>query len=170
VIYVYKCFIFNDKERFLNEVKHCLAMNLNSPARLGVIGFYLSLSGEWERGKSILDEAMNKNIGYPLFFHGATSLYDYRKNEYEKAFDEAVKYDIPGLFWAPMLRTACLGQLNRYEEALEQVQHLKNLKPDFEEKAYYLISRFVKEDDLVGHVIEGLRKAGLEIEYGTFKK
>jgi hypothetical protein len=31
-----------------------------------------------------------------------------------------------------------------------------------QDKVHYIISRFVKEDTLVKHVIEGLRKAGLE--------
>jgi hypothetical protein len=33
----------------------------------------------------------------------------------------------------------------------------------FEEKAAYLISRFVKEEKLVEQVMEGLRKAGMKV-------
>jgi len=163
IIYVYKCFLHNERDRFFMEADHCLSMNLNSPMRLGSIGFHLSLYGDWERGKMILDRAMNKHTGYPLYFHGATSLYHYRNNEYQKAFEEALKYDIPGLFWGPMLRAASLGQLNRFKKARQQIQHLKKLKPDSEDKAFYLIGRFVKEEDLVKNVIEGLKKAGMKI-------
>ena len=161
ILYTYKCFIYNDRERFLKSVNHCLAMNLNSPARLGSLGFHRSLFGDWELGKRLLDKAMNKNTGYPLFFHGATSLYHYRKHEYEKALDEAIKYDIPGLFWGPMLRIACLGKLNKKKEASLNIEELLNLKPDFIQKANYLISRFVKEKDLVIKIMDGLSEAGL---------
>jgi len=163
IIHVFKCFLQNDWNCFFNEVNQCLAMNIYSPMRLGILGFYLALSGEWDQGKTILNKAMNKNIGYPLYLYGATSLYHYRKAEFIKALEEANKYDIPGLFWGPMLRAACLGQLNRKKEAKRQIINLKQLKPDFEDKAPYLISRFVKEDDLVENVLEGLRKAGVKI-------
>jgi hypothetical protein len=61
-----------------------------------------------------------------------------------------------------MLRAACLGQLDRLNEAKEQLLQLYSLKPDFETKAEYLISRFVKEDELVKHLIEGLEKCGMQ--------
>ena len=159
---VFKCFLLDQKTQFDKEANDCLSMNLHSPARLGALGFYISLYGGWETGKPILDKALNKNIGYPLFFHGATCLYYYRIHEYKRAMDEAYKYDIPGLFWAPMLRAACLGQLDRLNEAKEQLLQLYSLKPDFETKAEYLISRFVKEDELVKHLIEGLEKCGMQ--------
>lgn len=160
---VFRYFLLNERDKFSSEVDHCMSMNLNSPLRVGILGFYLSLTGSWEYGKSILDNAINNDIGYPHFFHGATSLYYYRNNEFEKALEEANQYNIQGLFWGPMLRAANLGQLNRKKETREHIIHLKSLKPNFEEKAYYLISRFVKEEDLVEKVVEGLRKAGLHI-------
>lgn len=86
-----------------------------------------------------------------------------RINEFEKAYEEALKYDVPALFWGPMLRAATLGQLGKLSEAKEQISNLKTLKADFEEKAKYLISRYVKEEELVEKIIEGLSKAGLQI-------
>jgi adenylate cyclase len=163
LVNLFRWFLNNAWDRFNSELNHCMSMNLNSPLRLGILGFYLSLVGEWDQSKVILDKAMNQNIGYPHYFHGATSLYFYRINEFEKGLEEACRYDIPGLFWGPMLRAANLGQLNRKKEAREQIKYLKKLKPDFEEKAAYLIGRFVKEDELVEKVMEGLRKAGMKI-------
>ena len=129
--------------------------------RIGSIGFFLSLYGDWARGKSLLDKAMSQNIGYPLIYHGATTLYYYRQGDYEAAYAEAFQYDLPKLFWAPMLRVACLGQLGRHEEAKGDIEQLMLLRPDFAEKAKMLISRYVKEDGLVEQVMNGLRKAGM---------
>ncbi len=156
-----KYFINNEKDRFLNEVEKCLSMNSKSPLRLGNVGQYLSLYGEWERGKLILDRVMQMNVSYPAYLLGPTTLYYYRKKEYDKALKEANQYDTP--FWGPMLKAATLGQLNRLSEAEVSIAHLKQLKPNFENEATYLISRFVKEDELVEHVIEGLKKAGMII-------
>ena len=105
---------------------------------------------------------MSRNVSYPHWYHGATTVYYYRQYEYGLAYKEAIQYDVPSLFWGPMLRAACLGQLERKEDAKPQIAHLLELKPDFKEKARMLIQRYVKEDPLVEHIIEGLQKAGLE--------
>jgi adenylate cyclase len=167
IILCYKCLVYNEKERFYKEADKCLTMHPNSPMRLGTIGFHLSLYGDWERGKSILDKVMGMNVKFPRYYYGATTLYYYREKEFEKALMEANQYDMPSLFWGPMLRVAVLGQLKRIDEAKAHIDHLRLLKPDFEKKAHYLISRYVKEGELIEQVVDGLRKAGLELPRAT---
>lgn len=62
-----------------------------------------------------------------------------------------------------MLRIAVLGQMERKDHADQSIALLYHLKPDFSAKAQFLISRYVKEEGLADHVIQGLNKAGLEI-------
>jgi len=163
IVYAWRFFVLNQQEKFLYEIEKALDLNPNSPFRIGAIGFFLSLSGEWEKGKKLLDHAMKQNVGYPSWYYGATSVYYYRLNEFEKSYEEALKYDVSALFWGPMLRVASLGQLDRQSTAQQHISELKTLKPDFESKARYLISRYVKEEGLVEKIIEGLQKAGLII-------
>jgi TolB-like protein len=160
---IYKCFLYEEKERFFHLADRMLERNPKSTLRLGALGFHLSLYGDWERGKQILDSVMQGNLEYPRYFHGATTLYYYRDKDYEKALKEANNYQVPGFFWGPMLRAAALGQLSRVDEAQMELEQLFQIKPDFEKKAPYLISRFVKEDSLVEQLISGLQKAGLSI-------
>jgi hypothetical protein len=101
---------------------------------------------------------------YPRYFHGATTLFYYRDKSYEGALKEAKKYKVTGFFWGPMLRAMVLGQLSRIEEAQTEVQHLRQMKLDFEKRPRYLISRFVKEEPLVEHIVDGLQKAGLNFQ------
>jgi hypothetical protein len=135
----------------------------NHSARLGALAFYMCLYGDWEGGKKILDSLMNSYVAYPVFFHGSTMLYFYKKMEYDKALLEANKYELPSIFWSPMLRAAVLDQLNKPEDALAHIIHIKQLKPDFEKRAGYLISNYVKETKLVDHILDGLNKAGMDI-------
>lgn len=137
-------------------------MKIKSTLRLGALGFHLALYGDWDRGKRILDSVISKNLGYPKYFHGATTLYHYRKKDYPEALKEANNYQVKGFFWGPMLRAAVLGQLSRKKDAQRELEQLKLIKPDFEHKAHYLISRYIKEEPLVNHVLEGLKKAGLQ--------
>ena len=56
---------------------------------------------------------MELHSGFPKVFYGATTLFYYRQNDFENAYNEALKYDVPSLFWPPMLRAACLGKMKR---------------------------------------------------------
>lgn len=163
IIYAWMYFVLNEKDLFFSEIKKALELNPNSPLRIGAIGFFLCLYGEWERGKDLLDNAINQNTHVPAWYYGATTVYFYRLNDYESAYKEALKYDVPSLFWGPMLRAASLGQLGRETDAQQQLLQLKTLQPDFENKARELINRYVKEEKLVDHILEGLNKAGLEL-------
>ncbi|MHC4690849.1 MAG: hypothetical protein ACYS5F_14635 [Planctomycetota bacterium] len=167
IIHAWMYFVLDEKDSFFSEIEKALELNPNSPLRIGAIGFYLCLYGEWERGKAVLDQAMNQNTGVPNWYYGATTLYFYRLKDYLKAYEEALKYDMPELFWAPMLRAAALGQLGRETDAQQQLLQLKALRPDFENKARDLISRYVKEEELVDHILEGLQKAGLDLYINT---
>ncbi|TNF44614.1 MAG: hypothetical protein EP310_02955 [Bacteroidetes bacterium] len=159
----YKCFLYNEKERFFEMVQKCLSSGLNTTLRVGAMAFYTCLYGDWEKGKKILDNVMARNVGYPLYFHGVTLLYYYGKQDYKQALNEACKYNVPAIFWSPMLRAAVYGQLNDVVKAKIQISELLKLKPDFEPKARYLISIYVKEDELVDHILRGLQMAGLKI-------
>ncbi len=70
---------------------------------------------------------------------------------------------VPGFFWGPMLMAAVLGHLSRKQGTQTELQHLKRIKPDFNQNARILISLFVKEEPLVADILEGLQKAGLRI-------
>ena len=117
VALTYKYFVYGEREQFLELTGKHLSMNPVTQLRLGAMAFHLSLYGKWEEGVTILIELMKRNVGYPMYFHGATSLYYYRKNDYESALIEADKYNIPALFWGPLLRLAVLGQLGRMDQA-----------------------------------------------------
>ena len=169
IVYAWSYFVLEDKDRFLSEINNALVLKPRSPFRIGAIGFFLSLYGEWDRGKALLDKAMSQSIGFPAWYFGATSLYYYRLNEYEKAYEQALKYDVPGIFWGPLLRAAALGKLGRKSDARKDIHEIFTLKPEFEKKARYLIRRYVKEEKLVDHIIEGLKKAGVSIKLAPAK-
>ena len=163
LVHAWTYFVFNEREKFFSEIERTLSLNPNSPLRLGSCGFFIALYGDWERGKRLLDRAMENSLGYPRWYHGVTTTFYYRTNDYQNAYQEALAYTTPGLFWGPMLRLACLGQLKSKDEIPQNIEALKILKPDFSEKARDLISRYIKEEELVNNILEGLKKAGLPV-------
>ncbi|MBT8364270.1 MAG: hypothetical protein KJP23_06150, partial [Deltaproteobacteria bacterium] len=94
-------------------------------------------------------------------FHFAPFMDYYRRGEYENAFAEALKFNLPKVYFDPMMRAAALGQLERQGEAKTALDQLLELEPDFKLRARRMIGRYVKVDDLVDKVVEGLQKAGV---------
>ena len=60
-----------------------------------------------------------------------------------------------------MMRAAALGQLERQKEAKTALSQLLKLEPNFAARGRLLIGRYVKVDEIIDTIIEGLRKAGL---------
>jgi len=149
------------KEMFLQHLEQSLALNPNAPYIIGVAGWHLALYGEWDRGLTLLTKGMKLNPYHPSWFHLAPFMDAYRRGEYENALAEALKFNYPELFWDPVMRAAAFGRLGRQSQAKTAVGQLLKLEPDFATRGRLLIGRYVKVDDLVDGVIDGLRKAGL---------
>jgi hypothetical protein len=109
----------------------------------------------------LLEKGIKLNPYYPTWFHLATIMNHFRKAEYDKAYNEALKFNFPTLFWDPVLRATALNQLGRRDEAAAAVQQLVELENDFAARGRSLISPYVKTEALKEELIEGLRKAGL---------
>ena len=88
---------------------------------------------------------------------------DYRQGEYERALIEAERFNTPDFFWDPLIRAAVLGQLDRRAEAKKAVNELFALVPEFKSRGPILIRRLAYLDEHVDLLLEGLRKAGLEL-------
>jgi adenylate cyclase len=151
----------NDKERFFVEAERGLALNPNAATYIGFFGWAMILLGEWDRGMAFLEKGIKRNPNHPRWFHAGLYLNYFRLKQYIKAYQEALKYDAPSVFWDPLLRAAALGQMGKEKQAKAAADELIALQPDFPTKGRWLISCDVKVDDLVGQLIEGVRKAGI---------
>jgi adenylate cyclase len=149
------------KELFLQHVDQTIALNPNSPYIVGVAGWHMALYGEWDRGLTLLKKGMKLNPYHPSWFHLAPYMDYYRCGKYADAFTEALKFNYPELYLDPMIRAAALGQMGRQDEAKAGIDQLLKLEPDFAARGRWLISRYLKVDELVDKIIEGLQKAGM---------
>jgi len=163
-ILAYKCFMYGEEERFHAISDETVPWIPNTPIRLGAFAMYLSLFGEWVKGKELMDRVFENNMDIPMWLYGITCLYYYKDEEYELALKEANKYQMPMFPWGALLRAATNGQLDQKEAASRNIKELLNIRSDFEERGRYLITRFIKEDSLASHIIEGLAKGGLQIK------
>jgi adenylate cyclase len=136
----------------------------NSLMVLDTIGWVTALAGEWERGVNYIKKAIQLNPYYRPWVHHALSLNWFRTGNYEKAYQETLNFMMPECHWDPLLKAAACGQLGKIEEGQSCVQALLTLKPDFAKRGRDLIERYVKFEDIVDRIIEGLGKLGMNIE------
>jgi adenylate cyclase len=160
----YMHFLLNEREMFFREAEQALALNPNAPTLVGFIGWEMVLYGERERGVALMEKGMKLNPYYPGWFHLVPYLNVYQQGRYEEAYQHALKFQAPHIFWDPLLRAAALGQLGREREARAAVDELLTLKPDFHTSGPSLMEIYVKTRSQVDGLLEGLQQAGL----GTF--
>lgn len=74
----------------------------------------------------------------------------------------ASKINMPGFWRTQMALAAVHGQLGQVQAAANALRALLTIRPDFATVARTELGKWW-EPDLVEHLIDGLRKAGLEI-------
>jgi hypothetical protein len=135
-----------------------------SPRRATVeyLGHLLVFSGNWERGRELGDRARQLNANHPSWYWALPLLDAYRAGDYQAARALAPKAVMPGQYYSHALFAAVYGQLGDLETAREEVRQVLALRPDFAEIAREQFGRWYLPD-LVERLIDGLRKAGLDV-------
>jgi hypothetical protein len=67
-------------------------------------------------------------------------------------------------FWEPLAQAATLGHLGRTEDGQRAAEALLDLKPDFPSRGRVLIGHFIKFEEIIERVVEGLRRVGVSVE------
>ena len=89
-----------------------------------------------------------------------------RRGDIKQACQAALEFRDPVVFWRSVMRASCLGLLGREEEAKAEVAELLTQKPDFPARGRVLLGHYLKFPEVVGPVIDGLARAGLDAARG----
>ncbi len=147
---------------FRVEADRALVLNPFDASVKAYLGLLIAASGEWDRGCQIVESAMQLNPNCPGYFYFAGCVNAYRLGKYREALEGVARINMPGYFHVPAIQAAALGQLGRREEAQKVLRDLLVMRPDF---VAGIRSEYAKWYDKkeIDSIIEGLRKAGLEI-------
>ncbi len=164
MVLAYVRFLQNRLPEARYEVETAYRLYPDSLMVLDRIGWLTALAGEWDHGIERVKKAIKHNPYHRPWTRHVLILNWLRLGKYEMAYRETFDLTMPDLFWDQILKAAACGQLGRIEEGQTYVQILLDLKPDFARRGRGLITRFVKSEDLVDRLIEGLSRLGLNIE------
>jgi TolB-like protein/Tfp pilus assembly protein PilF len=151
---------------FRKETAGCLsaaerAMALNPLDTSNEAMFLIAFTGDWDRGCVLIRRAMELNPHHPRWYGTVLGINEYRLANYRAVVDEVVKANAPDVFWTNMLLAAAYGQLGELAAARKALRDLLAQKEDFAQSAGELLGKWF-DPQLVGPLIEGLRKAGLD--------
>jgi tetratricopeptide (TPR) repeat protein len=110
----------------------------------------------------MVKSAIQMNPNCPGYFYIAGCCDAYRRGAYQEAIEDAIRMNMPDYFHVPAMLAACFGQLGRIDEAKKSLNDLLAIRPDFASTGR---SEYLKwyGPELAEHVLDGLRKAGLDI-------
>ena len=140
-----------------------MALNPRNTDTLAEMGLMLVHIGEFERGAKITRRAMDINPHHAGWYHFSLIWESCNKGDYEKALEHATRVNMPGMFWQPLVVASLCGLLDRRAEAAAAVKELRKLDKDIEINARHFIECWHYSSGLMDRILEGLRKAGLEI-------
>jgi tetratricopeptide (TPR) repeat protein len=155
-------FFRREIQAFRVAAERAIALNPMDGFTMAYLGFLIAYSGEWERGCALSERARSLNPHHPGWYWFAPFFDAYRKREYGKALEIARKVNMPGFWRAQVALGAVYGQVGEREAARRSMEELLELRPNFAVTAREELAKWW-EPELVEHLVDGLRKAGLEI-------
>jgi adenylate cyclase len=143
--------------------ERAVAANPNYAEVRAMLGLRLAHSGQWERGITLVREAMAGNPAPPGWYYFPLAGDAIRRGEDEEALAWADKVDMPLFFWTHVFRAAILGRLGRREEAAAAISRLREVYPGFGMgEAETELAKHHMDDPVRQRILEGLRLAGLD--------
>ena len=147
---------------FRVAAERAISLNPMDGATAAFMGMLIAYSGDWERGCALSDKGCQLNPNHPGWYCYPAWHDAYRKKDYRKALDLAFRLNAPQNYYTHAVLAMCYAQLGRMEEARKALRDMLALKPNYAEVARELHGRWI-QPDLVEQLMDGLRKAGLEI-------
>ena len=156
-----------DFDAFVTAAEQAIAINLNASIMVGDLGTWLAYSGQWERGRELLEKAIRLNPRHPRWFLWIICLNHYRQSEFQDAQACVLNMNLPNNQIIHTLLAATYGQLGEVDAAKEAIDHILTIHPPFanDPRTPFVTRRMSPK--LVESIMEGLRKSGYEVPAKT---
>ena len=155
-------FFRKEFQAFRTAAERTIVLNPMDGGTIAAMGVMMAYAGDWEHGCALVERAAQLNPRHPGWYWFPLFYNVYRKGEYSEALSIALKINLPHFFYAHVVVAAAYGQLGNPEAARETLRELLVLRPDFAVTGREDLGKWYPPD-LVEQLVDGLRKAGLEV-------
>ncbi|MGK9236788.1 hypothetical protein KXS07_33525 [Inquilinus limosus] len=153
----------HDVEQSFAAARAGLARSPNNAELLADLGGRLCLAGQFAEGLPLLTEAFARNPGQPTIYRLGFFLAHYMAGQYEDALTEALKIDQRDNRFTHVAHAIAYAQLGRNEQATEEIDLLLKLNPGYGDRVVTDLQARNVAPEIIRAVIDGLRKAGLDV-------
>jgi TolB-like protein/Flp pilus assembly protein TadD len=156
-------FFHKELESFRMAAERAVALNPMDGLAIAFLGELLAYSGDLDRGLTLAGRAKQLNAHHPGWYWYVDFYDAYRRRDYRGALRFALKVNMPNHWFAHASLAAAHGQLGQRAEAAKAVRELLRVRSDFTASARK-VSEMWWEPEHVDHLIDGWRRAGLEVD------
>ena len=153
-----------DFSAFEEMARKAIELNPGDPENYAFLGNRLYAMGRYEEGVALLRQALAIDPSPPAVHHGVTILDAFRLGNYRAAAKEAETLDVdPDYYLLPVILAALYGELGDKEKAAANVAKILELRPNYAATFRADVTKRHFKPDLIDHMADGLRKAGLPV-------
>ena len=152
---------------FQNFAAKAIELNPNDAHVLADLGTWMAYSGAWEKGKEWVTRAKLLNPKHQSWLDYIWHLHHYLKGEYQEARDVALKINLPDNYMVQASLTAAYAMNGEQEKAEQALAHVLKIRPDYSEDPRAPFRTRGMQPELIEGLMEGLRRAGLEVAQET---
>jgi TolB-like protein len=156
-------FFRQDVREALRVGEQALALNPNDTELLAEYGTRLAQSGEWARGRALVERALARNPGHSGYYLGILALCDHMLGDHDRALAEIRRADLDGFSIYHVVAAIIYAEAGLTAQAAEAGARFMGMNPGFLANLdAELAKRNFRPEDKA-RLVGGLRKAGLPV-------
>jgi tetratricopeptide (TPR) repeat protein len=134
-----------------------------------MLGILFGYSSDWSRAIELTERGMLLQPDHPGWYLFAAFFNEYLQADYTSALEIALRINMPEYYAEPMARAVVYAKLGDIEAAEAAVEEMLALRPNFESTYVSTdVDRwFYNAPQLVSELLDGLEKAGLDMQGNT---
>ena len=152
-----------DPAEFKHFAELAISLNPNDAFVLADLGTWMGYAGQWERGKEWVARSMLLNPRHQSWLYQIWHLDYYRQAAYAESRDAALKMNLPGNHMVQASLSAAYAMNGELEKSRQTLARVLELRPDFEEDPRAPFRARGLSPQLIEHLMQGLKLAGLSI-------
>ncbi len=158
-----------DLGAFRAAMARAVELNPYETQVLAFLGILLGYGGDWVHSVELTTRAMDLNPDHPGWYYFNTFFNQYHRGNYAEALEIAQRINMPGYWGDGLARTLAHGKLGNAEAAAAAAADLLAVWPGFEQEygEMGLKNWMFASPGLAHHIMEGLRNAGLDMQWDS---
>lgn len=149
-------------ESFATIAERAIALSKNPGAR-AQMGFLMTLSGNSEHGRVLLERAFAADAEIPSWYYLGYSFDEMLRGNHAQALSWALRADSPHWFAVPLTMAAAAGLAGRTDIARRSIARLLEVEPEFSRTGHERLERWIRDPRLIEQIAAGLAAGGLEL-------